>query len=67
MLRNPSNEEKTFEVKVADVFEIPDHQKSDFLFYDAKTIGQKPVAQGKSVFFNMKPFEVKVMNALPKE
>lgn len=66
MLRNPSSEEKTFEVKVADVFEIPDHQKIDFVFYNAKASSQTPVAQGKSVYFNLKPFEVKVLNALPK-
>jgi hypothetical protein len=66
MLRNPSGQEKTIELKVAEAFEIPDHQKNDFVFYDATTSGQRPVIQGKSVFFKMKPFEVKVFNALPK-
>ena len=67
MLRNPSKEEKTFEVKVADVFELPNYAKNDYSFYNAVAIDKQPVACGKSFRFNLKPFEVKVLNALPKE
>jgi hypothetical protein len=67
MLRNPSKEEKTFEVKVADVFELPDYAKNDYLFYNAITADKQPLAEGKSFQIDLKPFEVKVLNALPKE
>ncbi len=66
MLRNPSKEEKIFEVKVADVFELPVSSKNDFVFYDAKTDSIQPIAKGESFHFILKPFEVKVLNAFPR-
>ena len=37
-LRNPSTAEKTFEVNVASVFELPPaYRKNEYLFYDAKS------------------------------
>lgn len=66
MLRNPSKEEKIFEVKVSGVFELPVSSKNDFVFYDAKTDSIQPVAKGKSFHIKLKPFDVKVLNAFPK-
>jgi len=70
-LRNPSKEEKMFEVNIAKVFELPLDAKNEFLFYDAKmstTTGNKqPLAQGRSFRITLKPLEVKVFNALLKE
>jgi hypothetical protein len=69
-LRNPSKVEKTFEVSVSKVFELPDNVKNNYIFYDAKagTIDKKQgLAQGESFLITLQPFEVKVMNALPEK
>jgi hypothetical protein len=68
-LRNPSDERKIFNVKVMDVFELPDYVKSDFIFYDARTAKtdnkKLPLAQGRSFQITLEPFEVKVFDAMP--
>jgi len=66
MLRNPSNETKSFQVNVANVFELPGNVKNDYRFYDAKTGSKEILAQGQSFRITLQPFEVKVLNALPK-
>jgi hypothetical protein len=66
MLRNPSNETKSFQVNVANVFELPVNIKNDYRFYDAKTGSKEILAQGQSFTIILQPFEVKVLNALPK-
>jgi hypothetical protein len=41
--------------------------KNDYKFFDAITGGKDPLAQGRSFRMTLQPFEVKVLNALPKE
>jgi hypothetical protein len=69
-LRNPSEVEKTFEVKTGSVFELPESVKDEFSFYDARAFvpgGNKQIfAQGKSFIITLKPFEVKIFDAVPK-
>lgn len=67
MLRNPSKEEKSFQFNVVDVFELPAYVKNEFVFYDAKTGSKEPLIQGNSFSITLQPFEVKVLNALPKK
>ena len=68
-LRNPSEVEKTFEVKTASVFELPEGVNDKFYFYNARAVeagGNKKIfAQGKSFIITLKPFEVKILNAIP--
>ena len=69
-LRNPSKEEKSFEVNVSKVFELPANVKNEYVFYDAKkgiNSEEQTLAQGKSFLITLQPFEVKVLNALPKK
>jgi hypothetical protein len=66
MLRNPSKEEKSYQVNVNLIFELPSDIKSDYRFYDAKTKGNSPLTTGKSFNITLQPFEVKILNALPK-
>jgi hypothetical protein len=67
MIRNPAKEVKTFQLNVADVFELPSNIKKDYLFYDAKTGSKEPLMQGKSFSISLQPFEVKVYNSLQKK
>jgi hypothetical protein len=67
MLRNPSQEVKTFEVNVANIFELPDYAKNDYMFYNAKAPNKQPVAHGKLFHITLQPFEVKVLNASMKK
>jgi len=68
-LRNPSEVEKTFEIKTASVFELPEGVSDQFSFYNARAVvagGNKKIfAQGKSFIITLKPFEVKILNAIP--
>jgi hypothetical protein len=66
MLRNPSKEEKSFQINVNVIFELPPYIKSEYRFFDAKTGVNDPLAQGRSCGITLQPFEVKVLNALPK-
>ena len=70
-LRNPSKVEKTFEVNVPDVFELPGNVGKGYIFYDVKSInvvGEKKVsAKGRSFKITLQPFEVKVFNALSQQ
>ena len=66
MLRNPSKEEKSFEVNVNVIFELPSYIKNDYRFIDAKTKGNSPLATGRSFRITLQPFEVKILNAFPK-
>ena len=69
-LMNPSKVQKTFEVYVRQVFEIPEGIKSDYSFYDAITaktgLKDKLVAIGGIFKLTLQPFEVKVMDAVRK-
>lgn len=69
-LRNPSKVEKTFEVNVAQVFELPENVKNDYIFYDAKTCtttgNKQPLTQDGTFHVTLKPLEVKVFDALLK-
>lgn len=69
-LRNPSNEVKKFEVNVANIFEIPKGQGTQYLFYNAKnnvpSCDNQPIVQGSSFEITLRPLEVKVFDALPK-
>jgi len=68
-LRNPSEVEKTFEIKTASVFELPEGVSDQFSFYNARAVvagGNKKIfAQGKSFIITLKPFEVKILDAIP--
>jgi len=68
MLRNPSAVEKSFDVNVSDVFELPQDAKNDYRFFDVKalktTAAKQPVAEGKAFTISLKPFEVKVFDAI---
>lgn len=69
-LRNPSKLEKTFEVNVSKVFELPGNVKSNYIFYDAKkavTGKKQSLAHSESFLITLQPFEVKVMNAQPEK
>jgi hypothetical protein len=70
-LRNPSGTEKTFEVNVRRVFELPDNAGDEYLFYDARTgrksEGKQTLAQGSSFHISLQPFEVMVLNASLKK
>lgn len=68
-LRNPSDVEKTFEVITSKVFDLPDNVNDVFSFSDARVVGstakKQIFAQGKSFRVTLKPFEVKILNAVP--
>jgi hypothetical protein len=70
-LRNPTSVEKTFEVKTADIFELPRNIIDIFIFYDAITgsnMGnRKAFAEGRLFKISLKPFEVIVLDAIPKK
>jgi hypothetical protein len=69
-LRNPSVVSQIFEVNVAKIFEIPGRVSDDFYFYDARltsTSGEyNLLAHSKTFKIALQPFEVKVLNAVPK-
>ena len=65
MLRNPSHEEKSFQIDVNVIFELPSYIKSDYRFTDAKTEDKNAIATGRSFRITLQPFEVKILNALP--
>jgi hypothetical protein len=69
-LRNPSTEEKTFEVNVARVFDLPGHVDDNYLFYDVrewKKSGKKELsARGQRFSITLQPFENKVFDAIPE-
>lgn len=68
-LRNPSAVEKTFEVNVARIFDLPDHISDSYLFYEVnemKETGKKQVsARGNRFNITLQPFELKVFDAFP--
>jgi hypothetical protein len=69
-LRNPSAVSQIFEVNASKIFEIPGRVSDDFYFYDARltsTSGEyNLLAHSKSFKIALQPFEVKVLNAVPK-
>jgi len=67
MIRNPSNEAKTFKLNVAEIFELPSNAKDDYLFYDAKTGSKEPAMKGSFFDITLQPFEVKVYDSLQKK
>jgi len=66
-LRNPSDVEKTFEVNVAKVLDLPSKTPDTYSFYDATTASnpgqQKEIKRGSSFSITLKPFQVIVLNA----
>jgi hypothetical protein len=68
-LRNPSNVEKTFEVNVNKVFELPENIKNEYNFNNARTDKAggkaKQTATGGLLKLTLQPFEVVVMDAFP--
>jgi len=64
-LRNPSSIEKSFNVDVSRVFDIPEEYVGNmYLFYDVKNGDKNPVAEGGSFKLSFEPFEVKIFNAV---
>ena len=62
-LRNPSKEEKTFQVNVRTMLDIPAKFKSGYTFYNAKANGAQ-VGSGEKFTVTLAPFEVKVMDGV---
>jgi hypothetical protein len=69
-LRNPSSTIKTFDINVANVFELPENISNEYILYDVRTertTGKKqPRIQSQSFTITLQPFEVKVFNAVTK-
>lgn len=69
-LRNPDKVEKMFVVNTSDIFELPGNVVNDYIYYDAivfRTSGKKLISMhGKSFSVTLKPFEVKVFDAVPQ-
>ncbi len=63
-LRNPSPVEKSFTVNVRQLFEIPEGLGDSYSFHDAKLPGGEKLFSGRMAVIKLKPFEVKVMNAM---
>ncbi|TQM52007.1 hypothetical protein BDE36_3804 [Arcticibacter tournemirensis] len=63
-LRNPSPVEKSFTVNVRQLFEIPGGLGDSYSFYDARLPGGDKLFSGRTAVIKLKPFEVKVMNAM---
>ena len=70
-LRNPSGVTKTYTVNSSEVFELPSGANGNFIFYDVKAevaSGRKQVlAQGKEFTISLRPFEVKIFDAVPQQ
>lgn len=67
-VRNPSSIEKGFNFTVKDVFELPAGHHDNYLFTDvrSKTVGEnKPSVAGNSFMIILKPFEVRIFDAVP--
>jgi hypothetical protein len=67
--RNPSKVEKTFEVIVTKVFDLPDNLSDSYVFYEVrkmKETGHKQISvQGRTFRITLLPFEIKVFDAFP--
>lgn len=67
-LRNPSGIQKSYEVNVGSVFELPANARNNYVFYDARAISasekKRIIANGKSFKIVLQPFEVKIFNAI---
>jgi hypothetical protein len=67
--RNPSKVEKTFEVIVTKVFDLPDNLSDSYAFYEVrkmKETGHKQISlQGRTFRITLLPFEIKVFDAFP--
>jgi len=67
-LRNPSNEKQTIKIDVDKVFEIPENSKTEYNFFDVRDENAlQPLLKGRSFQIELRPFEVKVLNAFPVE
>jgi hypothetical protein len=67
-LRNPSNEMQTIKIDVDKVFEIPENSKNEYNFFDVRDEkALQPLLKGRSFQIELRPFEVKVLNAFPIE
>jgi hypothetical protein len=67
-LRNPSSVEKVFKFSVKNAFEIPEGMNDTFLFTDviSNTGGKtKPSVKGRSFMIILKPFEIRIFDAVP--
>ena len=67
-LRNPASVDKVFHFKVKEIFDIPDGYSDNYLFNDVRSelTGKKKVSvEGRSFMIILKPFEVRVFDAVP--
>jgi hypothetical protein len=65
-IRNPSEETRKFEINTSSVFELPERFTNQFSFYDARSADTgKLVSRGQTITLELKPYEVKVLNAVP--
>lgn len=65
MLRNPSSETQTFDFEAGKVFQLPKNANGNYEFFDARTAKSQPLEHGKTFRITLKPFEVKVFDAIP--
>lgn len=68
-LRNPSSEEKRFSFKTGDIFELPLGEADRFMISDVISEAngrQKQVAEGNSFMIILRPFELRVFDAVQK-
>ncbi|MBI5008625.1 MAG: enterotoxin [Bacteroidia bacterium] len=67
-LRNPSSVDKVFNLNVKDVFEIPEDMNDNYLFSNVIPVAggkMKPSVTGRSFMIILKPFELRVFDAVP--
>lgn len=67
-LRNPSSVDKVFNFSVKDVFEIPDGMNDTYLFNEVIPVAggrKRSAVTGRSFMIIMKPFEVRIFDAVP--
>lgn len=65
-LRNPSTEKQTFIVNTAKIFELPDNAIGEYKFFDVSAENKNILnTQGETFELVLKPFEVKVFDAIP--
>jgi hypothetical protein len=67
--RNPSKVEKTFEVIVTKVFDLPDNLSDSYAFYEVRKMKETEHKQislhGRTFRITLLPFEIKVFDAFP--
>jgi hypothetical protein len=67
-LRNPSSVDKAFNFNMKEVFEVPDGMNEAYLLNDVIPVAggkKKPSVAGRSFMIILKPFEIRIFDALP--